>query len=215
MKEKIVKIVFCECGARTSRKITPYNTDYSSILHLYQNSYFGKCSKCNKNLSPKKFWKKNAKEQPFTEKFNKSYVINVKTGCWEWTKTINPGGYGITYKKNKPTVASRASWELYKGNIPKGMVVCHRCDNRKCVNPDHLFVGTQKENIQDALSKNRFSTGERNGSAKLNHKKVEEIRNCTRVFETKKEEAKFFGVSRKTIYSIKRNLTWRDDFGIS
>lgn len=92
-------------------------------------------------------------------KFESRVKVDNKTGCWIWKgKTTN--GYG-TFQNIQ---AHRASWMLYRGVIPKGRNVCHNCpegDNPICVNPDHLFTGTQKDNIQDCLRKGRFNHGSR------------------------------------------------------
>jgi len=81
--------------------------------------------------------------------------INESNGCWEFTGALR-NGYGTIKIKNKLYLAHRISWELNFGIIPIGLFVLHKCDNRKCVNPDHLFLGTQKDNMKDAFSKGRI-----------------------------------------------------------
>lgn len=94
--------------------------------------------------------------------------INESTGCWLWTAALMPNGYGrLAIRadgKIKSYLAHRLSYELFFGPIPVGLYVCHHCDRRGCVNPEHLFLGTQKDNIRDALAKGRLATGDRNGS---------------------------------------------------
>lgn len=74
--------------------------------------------------------------------------------CWEWTKS-NDGRYGLFHKGKPNQKAHRVSWELHNESIPKGMCICHTCDNPLCVNPDHLFIGTMKDNMQDMVAKER------------------------------------------------------------
>lgn len=85
----------------------------------------------------------------------KNYPKRVKNGCWEWQKYKNEWGYGRLRHNGKKVLAHRASYEVFKGDFDKNLLVCHSCDNPSCVNPDHLFLGTNKDNVDDCISKGR------------------------------------------------------------
>ncbi len=101
-------------------------------------------------------YKGRVSTETIEQRFSKKYLINEDTDCWEWQNATNNIGYGMfRWKTGKMRTAHRASYELHKGPIPAGLSVCHKCDNPKCVNPDHLWVGTLKDNAQDMVAKGR------------------------------------------------------------
>lgn len=91
------------------------------------------------------------------ERFHKKYHKLTSDKYWLWTASMSCG-YGRIRHNGKFDLAHRVSWKLYRGPIPEGMQVCHKCDVPACVNPDHLFLGTQKDNMQDASEKGRLKT---------------------------------------------------------
>lgn len=92
------------------------------------------------------------------ERFSTKYDIK-ESGCWEWNGALRADGYGILKVDGVCDGAHRYSYKLHKGDINDGMVICHTCDNRKCINPDHLFMATQQDNLLDAMEKGRLKTG--------------------------------------------------------
>lgn len=130
-----------------------------------------------------------------------------ESGCWLWTAKIGREGYGQHSFKRVTLGAHRASWMLHMGDIPVGQQVLHKCDTRICVNPDHLFLGTQADNIKDMHQKGRArrQDGKFNPQAKLDIEKVKEIRAS---IAPQRQVANLYGVSQTLISRIKRGYGW-------
>lgn len=137
--------------------------------------------------------------------------VDVVPGCcWEWQAGTDGKGYGKFRFQGKRWFAHRLAYALYVGHIPETLFVLHRCDNPSCVNPNHLFLGTQKENIQDAAKKGRLSErrGEKNTNARLTEEQVLAIR-ALKGKISQREIAALFGVARSTIDDIHSGRTWK------
>lgn len=141
--------------------------------------------------------------------------VNKKTnGCWEYTGATSCG-YGWMHYKNGSQRTHRIMWELVNGPIPEhedyhGLCVCHTCDNRVCVNPKHLFLARQKENMRDMYKKGKDvrNIGEQNGQSKLKEGQVRAIKANSENL-SQRQLARIFSVSQCTIYNICNNITWR------
>src|SRR6266581_8958520 len=123
--------------------------------------------------------------------------------CWTWMGSKSQTGYGYMGNFGGSKLVHRISYELAYGPIPDGLLVCHHCDNRLCVRPDHLFLGTVKENAQDAVQKGRVPHGERQYRSRLTAEQVLEIRaKYVHRYGMLLQLAKEYGVSFGTIYDV-------------
>lgn len=142
------------------------------------------------------------------ERFNAFIMPVTESGCWIWLGCINKQtGYGMLNANRKTTLAHRFIWEYEYGEIPKGYSILHKCDVRSCVNPLHLFIGTQKENMHDMIKKgraihNKACKGEKQGSAKLTEAQILEIRKLKKTGLTFKAIGLIYKVSSQTIFRI-------------
>lgn len=152
---------------------------------------------------------------PFAEKFLR-YVEHSDDGCWLWRGCRTSDGYGRAHAGefrtagSKTALAHRLSWLLHNSDIPDGQYVCHRCDVRPCVNPDHLFLGTAKDNTQDCIAKGRARRGrlrgQEHGRARLTEKDAREVLASK---DSDQALADRFGVNKTTIYSIRVGRNWK------
>lgn len=157
------------------------------------------------------------------ERFEEKYKIDEITGCWNWIASLNHAGYGQIGNGKKVLRSSRVSYELHNGSIPNDMFVLHTCDNRKCVNPKHLWLGNHQDNMDDRNSKNRQAKGdkclrkninslkgEKNPSSILTNITVEKIR---QMYKTNNYSTRYlsrmFNCGQTTIMNIVNNKTWK------
>lgn len=148
------------------------------------------------------------------QRFHSSYEKAVN-GCWNWTASLSSGGYGSFYYSGRSYIASRVSWEFHGGKISNGLCILHKCDNPKCVNPDHLFLGTNADNTADMFKKGRNKNielphpcGENHPCAKLTAAKVQEIRYLYDNGKHQRAIGFIFGVSGAHISRIVQRKAW-------
>lgn len=147
-----------------------------------------------------------------------SSAVAVRSACIEWFMGKNSNGYGIFNiggrKNHRQVLAHRMIYEISRGPIPRGMLVCHRCDNPPCVNPEHLFLGTSRDNTLDAWNKGRLPQippmpGELNPKAKLTEEQVIEIRRLYASGVFQKTIGAMFGIKQITVSNITTRKHWK------
>lgn len=141
-----------------------------------------------------------------TGRFMAHVMPVTESGCWLWTGAWLIQGRGKFQIGKKGYLASRAAWMLFKGDIPEGLDVCHRCDVGPCVNPDHLFLGTHAENMDDRNVKGRQARGETSGRSKLTEASVRAIRADSR---NHVEVGRHYGIHPSVVLRVRRGEAWK------
>ena len=134
----------------------------------------------------------------------------MNTPCILWNGAVTEKGYGRTTFRRKRTLVHRREWIKARGEIPSGLLVCHHCDTPRCINPDHLFLGTHADNARDCAAKGRKRrlAGEANPRAKLTNETVLAIRSIG-AGEKQRDVAARFGVSQKVVWNVLRGKSWQ------
>lgn len=138
--------------------------------------------------------------------------VQKTDGCWIWTAAVDHHGYGnigAGRRSEGKIKAHRAAWLLAGGEDPGDRDLCHRCDNPRCVRPDHLFIGSRLDNMRDCVAKGRASRGSRNGHARLSEAAITEARRLLSQGVSRKELAAKFGVSHSGMCYALRGDTWK------
>lgn len=182
------------------------------------------------NMHYQRLWKhgdvaidKRSERRPLAERFWEKVSRGTEKECWNWTARSTVRGYGYLQRGGRRggrILAHRLSWELVHGEIPDGMSICHTCDNPRCCNPDHLFLGTAADNHADMVRKGRayftfhekpeLVRGEGNVTSKLDSDKVQKIRELSASGWSNQEIATRFGVTRQNIRFVVNGITWKE-----
>lgn len=135
----------------------------------------------------------------------------TESGCWEWNGPRSNTGYGVVYHAGETLIASRVAYRLWKGDEPGDLFVCHTCDNPPCINPEHLWLGTNADNMRDMAEKGRADSkpGELTHNAKLTDEAVREIRTRRAAGEVGSLLASEYGVTESCISQVATYRSWR------
>jgi len=143
------------------------------------------------------------------ERFWKNVNVKTPIECWPWTNYTNPEGYGQIGDNCKTRRAHRVSYELYFGHLSDDLYVCHHCDNPSCVNPFHLYQGTEQQNTRDMVERDRQARGQDFSNTKLSDKEVLQIRREYKNTDLNQYDlAEKFGVNRSQIQRIVVGKHW-------
>lgn len=159
-------------------------------IKIYKKRKAPICGKCYLDPIKRFFWK-----------------VEKTSSCWLWRGPTSTNGYGHLGYQGRTISAHRFSWLIHKGAIPEGQYVLHRCDVRNCVNPSHLFLGSQQDNSQDAIKKGRWIVGEKNPAHKLSNALVKEIR-ATLACPITHDVALRYNVTKATLRNVLVGKTW-------
>ena len=158
------------------------------------------------------------KPRPLHDRLLEKIVCDIETRCWEFQGALDVKGYGeirgdaVSAQFPRKMKAHRAAYQVFVGDIPEGMFVCHKCDNPRCCNPEHLFPGTPRDNVQDMLAKGRSHDRTKlKSNARLGWEDVREIRRLSANGLNNAELGHKYGVTRSNIGYIVRRKTWQED----
>lgn len=192
-------------------------------------------AKKNKKITICEYCKKEYIKKSFSKKCSVKcrLISNIKINdkCWEWQGNLGKNGYGKIRNNLEHWSTHRLSYFIFKGEIPDDILVCHTCDNKKCINPDHLYLGTHKDNAQDALKKGLLKStsgskwsestrekmksrpgpdkkGDKHHLRKLTSKNIYEIRTMLDEGIKQAEIAKIYDVNPSCISNVKRKKSW-------
>ena len=156
-------------------------------------------------------WVKEQPPEPLASRFWAKVEIKGLLDCWLWTGCKHSDGYGHIRDGRKVMSAHRIAWELVYGSIPTGQYICHHCDVPACVNPNHLFIGSQKDNMDDMNAKGRgnYLKGEQNGFSKLTEENVLAIRSLGKQDLKHADIAKRFSIQRSQVSAIMTRRAWK------
>lgn len=146
-----------------------------------------------------------------TEDFIRRFESKIRksdSGCWEWLASTDRVGYGHIWHNDKLKQSHRVAWEIYRGLIPDGSHILHSCDNRRCVNPGHLSLGTAKENVIDAVRKNRW-IGRGRGKIRLDKETVSRIKWKLQTGMRPAAVARSMDLDFHLVYQIAIGRTWK------
>lgn len=185
---------YCHCGCGEKTRLAPYTSKRNGWK-------VGEPLRYIRGHSSQKF----PHDITLKDTLSSGYVPGDLGECWEWQGKIGTNGYGTVTWKKTTHLAHRLSYELHNGTIPKGMHVCHKCDNRKCVNPAHLFLGTQTDNMRDMAKKGRAGIS----NAKLCANDVVLIRQLSEQGASNKDLSLRFGTDKENIRQIIKRQHWK------
>ena len=142
------------------------------------------------------------------ERFFSKTKRDPKTGCLEWTGALDSDGYGVYWLDGGTSRAHRVAWEIEHGPLTDGTVLLHTCDNPKCVNVNHLSIGSQSDNLTDMKEKERAAAGEDNAASKLIEDDIPRIRRLAAAGFSDTRIGREFGVKPKAIKDVRTGKTW-------